>query len=1207
MLPRISIGIVASALLLRFATTLHAGESERAPQLPYDLAQVRRIEGFVGSSRAKDLLSRQGFVATEEQFSQIFQPYLPSPDGAMPTFITVDSAWHTYHVLLEEGVQQVELGQARLLQRFSERLHKMAAAYNGPSKAIYHDLAAFAAVGWAVQDSTCLHRLPADQRLAVAQTLKAIEAGGTALFFQLPLQPANFRPAGFYTKTPDLARYFKARRWYASSDFRLKSEAETLRALHLTLLVESDVELRRLHRQLTTPLETMVGPSDDPGVAQYEKLASKLAKGPLAEEKIPLILSDFRRQASTLSGPRVNDQFLLPEQFAARKEETKGMRLFGGCQLPSAILFQKTTEPTIPNRFLPSGADMFAAGPMACDAGRRALKAVEPNAAAFEAVCRTDCGPLPDSLHGQAMQLLLLIHEPLPRTAPLALRTPAWQDKQLGTALGAWAEERHTWVLHTKPAGYAGCVMEWPPGYVSPYPKFYRQLGQLARRAAAVLPQVAAEPDCAAAGREWLDARHPRAREMSEGNNTTPAARSQDMEDAADLYDRMHGALAEYFRRTGTDIGAVSTLDRAEAWAALDAAATHCAEDKGATDDDRRCMRAFLRSPEGNAVELLPDFAKLCDQLATIADKELAAQPLDRKEIAFIKNYGETLARFHFYAGETYRCPRDDFACVAPVFTNPLRGKTLYVGVSRPEAIYVVLFVGKHLVLHRGAILSYREFSRPLDDEVNDDKWREEVKASLAPLPPAWTASFRCTTSRQEREQVAKEAAARLRQGKLDLNAFAMMEHEATLARIERLLAKWQALKASRPALKTDGDATEEEWKAAEKAKEARDKEEGECSNLLEMVLRYAVDEDVPDLLDKVLPVVIARGGLWEISDALHNLNWTPYRAKLVALAHHSNPAIAELAAVVLSGKPEKIDIAALAKVYDQQPAHVRAVYCHLIGHSQKPGPEGLRVLAAGLCDKAWKVRYQAAAAVAECHVESADILAAVRRGLDEEQPKVAAAMVHAAAALGFTDTAPRMLARLQKQVKTSRLNDRDKREPDWTLEKWDIKSLTTELIAGLGELKYLPAKDLLRDFVFPNTEAQDKWEYASAAVEALLKIEPQEKKQLLADIFRDPRSQNYLEGAIVKAAETGDIEYVKTMLPLFENVARTRRDGRSSQAVWAAWHITGILEHADPPSEGAKLFEKIRSALLKQTHGPDAGDALAALMHFDPATSARV
>jgi len=1200
-------GIVASVLLFGFTTALHAEETARAPQLPYDLTKVGHIQAFVGSAQAKDVLSRQGFVVTEEQFRQIFEPYLPAIRVKMPVFITVDSAWHTYHVLLEEGVQQVEMGQARLLRRFSERLYQITAGRKGPSQVVYHDLAAFAAVGWAIQDSTSLQHMPADLRAMVVRTLKAMETGGTALFFELPLQSENFRPAGFYTKTPELARYFVARRWYATSAFRLKSETETLRALYLTLLIESDVELKRLHRQLTTPPEAMVGPRDDPGVVQYAQLASTLAAGSLTEEKIPRILSDFRREASKLPGPWINDQFLLPEQFAAREEETKGMRVLGACQLPSAILFQKTTEPTIAKRFLPSGVDVFAAGPLACDAGRRALKTIEPDTATYEAVCRADCGPLPPSLHGRAMQLLHLLHDPLPGTAPVALQTPVWQDKQLWTALGAWAEERHTWVLHAKPAGALGCIFEEPPGYVSPYPEFYRQLGQLARQAAAVLAQVTAEPDFVAAGREWLKRRQPPSQAVSAEDIGVNAGWLQKLTEDNDAAARMAKAMAEYFQELGKDIAAASTLDRAKAWEALDDAARRCAADEAVTDTDRRCMSAFLRSPEGNAAQLLPEFAELCDQLATIADKELAGQPLERKEVGLITDYGNILARFHFYAGMTRLNPRDDFPCVAPVFNNPLRQKTLHVGVGRPEAIYIVLFNGKNLVLHRGAVLSYREFPKQSGEELDDDKWREAVRASRAPSPPAWTASFRTTASKQDRVAIVREAAVQLREGKLDPEDFPMVGHEAVQVLIERLVQKWKNLETRRLPTKEETELSEEERYAAAKAEKARERNLQECSVLYQIVLQNAWDENVPDLLDKVF-LAVPKEGLFDLADCLRYLDWKPHRDKLVALAHHSRPARASCAAFVLGDSPEGIDVVALAKAYAQQPAHVRGAYCYLIGRSSRPGPEGKRVLALGLRDESWNVRYQAAAAVSACRATSAELRAEVRKGLEEKHFRVAPAMVHAAAALGLTDTAPQMLARLQKQVETNTLSAVDRHGSRSSLRDWEIQSLTAELIAGLGEFRHRPASDMLRTFVFPASTSHAEYEFGSAAFKALLRIDPQEKQQLLSEIFKDSRCPEYmLQLAIVEVAQTNDIKYVKTMLPLFEDVGRTATNGRQSQAVWAAWHITGILERADlrDPKE-SQLFEKIRTALLRQTRGPAASSALSALKYFDPATTAR-
>ena len=761
-------------------------------------------------------------------------------------------------------------------------------------------------------------------------------------------------------------------------------------------------------------------------------------------------------------------------------------------------------------------------------------------------------------------------------------------------------------------------MFDEPPGYVSPYPEFYRQLGQLARQAAAVLAQVTPEPDFAAAGQEWLKRRQQPAQEPLSENYEVFADWVRALQESNDAAARIAQAMAKYFEELGQDIEAANTLDRARAWEALDAAARRCVEGKGVTDRDRRCMAAFLRSPEGNAAQLLPEFAELCEKLATIADKELAGQPLDRNEARLIGYYGETLARFHFYGGVTWMDPRDDFPCVAPVFNSPLRQKALHVGVGRPEAIYVVLDNGKRLALHRGAVLSYREFPLPLGEELDDQQWREEVSMCRAPSPPVWTASFRTTASRLQKENIRREAAVRLRESERDTEDVSMTGHQAVQVLIERLLEEWEARPFST-----------------------------ECYRLLQTVLAHAVDESVPDLLDKVLPVA-PENDIREISTCLQDLNWHPHRAKLLALMHHSRPRVAFGAAYVLGDSPEDINVSTLVSKYARQAPHLRAVYCYLIGRSRQPGPEGERVLAAGLRDESWQVRRQAAAAVSACRATSDEILAGVRRGLDDKDPKVASAMVRAAAALGLKDTAPQMLARLDRELQTPADGDVDERGSSLSLEDPPIEWLTEELIAGLGKLRYQPARDVLRGLIFPDSrsrptdttyatsvsglaafgalleiEPQERQQLISdilkdpgspyymrelARAEAALEIEPQEKQQSISDVFQDPRSRHYMrELARAEAALTIDLDYVKTMLPVFEDLARTPANDSQSQAVQAAREISRILEQAIPRDpEAAELFEKIRAALLRQTRGSAAARALSALKHFDPALAAR-
>jgi hypothetical protein len=91
------------------------------------------------------------------------------------------------------------------------------------------------------------------------------------------------------------------------------------------------------------------------------------------------------------------------------------------------------------------------------------------------------------------MQLLATLQKPLPASAPAPLRTEAWSDLQLWTQLGAWAEQRHTWALHTKlSVEYMGMISP-PTGMVAPYPEFFAGLAKLTRRTAAAFDKAGLE------------------------------------------------------------------------------------------------------------------------------------------------------------------------------------------------------------------------------------------------------------------------------------------------------------------------------------------------------------------------------------------------------------------------------------------------------------------------------------------------------------------------------------------------------------------------------------------------------------------------------------------------------------------------------------------------------------------------------------------
>src|ERR1035438_2035589 len=236
-------------------------------------------------------------------------------------------------------------------------------------------------------------------------------------------------------------------------------------------------------------------PAEDGKVQDYVEAAKATLGTTVVEQSVSegQILEIRKKLEQRLALPRVNDQLLSPGEYAEFAKQTRGLRLLPPRRLPCGVCFHNTTDPKIPNRMYPYGLDFVAASPvLRSPAAARAVQSGFGKNIG-ELILKADCGPMPESLHGEAMKLLATLQAPLPAQAPAALRTEAWSGLQLWAQLGASAEQRHTWALHTKLAvSYLGIVTP-PRGMVAPYPDFFSGLSKLTRRTAAALEKVGLE------------------------------------------------------------------------------------------------------------------------------------------------------------------------------------------------------------------------------------------------------------------------------------------------------------------------------------------------------------------------------------------------------------------------------------------------------------------------------------------------------------------------------------------------------------------------------------------------------------------------------------------------------------------------------------------------------------------------------------------
>ena len=96
-----------------------------------------------------------------------------------------------------------------------------------------------------------------------------------------------------------------------------------------------------------------------------------------------------------------------------------------------------------------------------------------------------------------------------------------------------------------------------------------------------------------------------------------------------------------------------------------------------------------------------------------------------------------------FWSWEAIQGPDRKVALVADVYTanadnNPDKS-IIYEAIGDADEIYVVVEIGGYLWLTRGAVFSYREFDRPIDEQrMNDEEWQQYLEHHPRWGVPEW-------------------------------------------------------------------------------------------------------------------------------------------------------------------------------------------------------------------------------------------------------------------------------------------------------------------------------------------------------------------------------------------------------------------------------------------------------------------------------------
>jgi len=139
--------------------------------------------------------------------------------------------------------------------------------------------------------------------------------------------------------------------------------------------------------------------------------------------------------------------------------------------------------------------------------------------------------------------------------------------------------------------------------------------------------------------------------------------------------------------------------------------------------------------------------------LLAVSQKELKGEVLKDEEYDQLEYIGAAFenislellrdAEHELWNWEAVQGPDRKVALVADVYTanadnNPNKS-ILFEAIGDADEIYVVVEVGGYLHLMRGAVFSYREFKRSLDDQrLNDEEWQQYLEKHPREGVPQW-------------------------------------------------------------------------------------------------------------------------------------------------------------------------------------------------------------------------------------------------------------------------------------------------------------------------------------------------------------------------------------------------------------------------------------------------------------------------------------
>lgn len=476
------------------------------PVLKADFSNVINFNQYAGFTQGQlKMLRENGFVVMAQKekypYLKMYQGYEAAEYGNIPMFISTDAVLNLYHLFYGDSLKAIESAElAPRVGELSESMLKASLAYYqdpqySKEKPLLKKAAAYYATAALLAGKT-IDQAPMEvKELAIAEK-KHIDQGSEMAWSPILgriIDYSQYKVRGHYTQTSTLTQYFKAMMWYGQMGITLNDKTGQIEEenVHLALIISQlilqDEKAKSLWQQIYTVTQAYVGSSDDIGLQQFETLITEVYGRSVKLEQLmaPQYEAQLKAAILKLPMPKINTKTVEK----AGESKIRQFRVMGQRYTLDADMMQQAIEPLL--RPAPSGLDVMAA--LGSDRAM-ALGELYHNPKNWEGYqkalneARASCSQLPpetwhSSLYNGWLWSIQAAMQSFETTEgmPAFMRSKAWTDKSLVTALGSFAELKHDTILYSKQAGAerGGPDSNMPYLYVEPNILFYERMNSL--------------------------------------------------------------------------------------------------------------------------------------------------------------------------------------------------------------------------------------------------------------------------------------------------------------------------------------------------------------------------------------------------------------------------------------------------------------------------------------------------------------------------------------------------------------------------------------------------------------------------------------------------------------------------------------------------------------------------------------------------------